>query len=285
MAARQLIVVFEEAGRMSTQQMQKPNSDQSLITFEDVSKFFSLPLSEAADILGVSTSVLKTICNDNGLERWPHRKYLAGKSIEDIKIEAAKEKSKAGLSKVDKQKSSAASNLSSSIGGSQSKDRPVAEPPRSQGSAQQSVSRNVYTWRSQSLLNSGFIIETSTGFDEFKYGFPSNGLSTHTNKWWGSGSPDDAFEDNPGDESETGQEEKHKSPEHVDNVNECKEKADGEGNCAVVVEPHKVTLSALRKQAAEEARKAVKLGIWKECGVDDLGKNPSVLLSQLFKNS
>ncbi|KAL9269927.1 hypothetical protein AKJ16_DCAP26439 [Drosera capensis] len=63
---------------------QKPNSEPSL-TFKDVSKFFSFPLSEAADILGVSTSTLKTICNENGRERWPQRKYLAEKSIEELR--------------------------------------------------------------------------------------------------------------------------------------------------------------------------------------------------------
>ncbi|GAB2246086.1 hypothetical protein Droror1_Dr00001579 [Drosera rotundifolia] len=251
---------------------QKLNSEPPL-TFEDVSKFFSFPLSEAADILGVSTSTLKAICNENGLERWPQRKYLAGKSIEDIKIEAAKEKSKAGLSKVDKQKNLSPSAVSSSAV-SQTKDKPsrtIAESPKSQGPAPPSGSKSVYTWRSQSLLNSGSIIDASTGPDEFKHGFPSSGLSIQTNKWWGSDTPDAVIDS-------------HHSHEHVDNANKSMEKVDSEGNPAADKQ-EQGSLSALRKQAVEEAREALKLGTWKEFGVDSLGKNECILLYRLFRNS
>lgn len=72
------------------------------LSFDDISKYFSLPLSDAANHLGVCVSVLKKICRDNGLDRWPYRKFLSGKSIEDIKKYAAREKSKelAELSKI-----------------------------------------------------------------------------------------------------------------------------------------------------------------------------------------
>lgn len=134
-------------------QQQQPNQSKPP-SWEAISKHFSLPLSDAANNLGTSlpsshiwtfkfqiiyfllifcviiragvcVSVLKKICRENGLDRWPYRKvsfcfcfcfsrflsviffygnlitpprlfqYLAGKSIEDIRRYAAREKIKA----------------------------------------------------------------------------------------------------------------------------------------------------------------------------------------------
>ncbi|EPS61739.1 hypothetical protein M569_13054, partial [Genlisea aurea] len=63
-------------------------------TYEEVFALFSLPLSDAAESLGVSPAVLKTVCYENGHVVWPFRKLVAGKSIEEIKKEAAREKDK-----------------------------------------------------------------------------------------------------------------------------------------------------------------------------------------------
>jgi len=38
------------------------------------------------------------------------------------------------------------------------------------------------------MLAYGLAIETSMCLDEFKFGFPSNGLSRSTYKWWGNAS-------------------------------------------------------------------------------------------------
>ncbi|CAA6665411.1 unnamed protein product [Spirodela intermedia] len=69
-----------------------PNA--SRLTFDDVAKHFNVPIAEAATALGVCSSVLKRICRENGVVRWPYRKFLAGKTVDDIKKDAAKEKSK-----------------------------------------------------------------------------------------------------------------------------------------------------------------------------------------------
>uniref|UniRef100_A0A453EL95 RWP-RK domain-containing protein n=1 Tax=Aegilops tauschii subsp. strangulata TaxID=200361 RepID=A0A453EL95_AEGTS len=44
------------------------------LSYEEISKLFSLPIAEAASILGVCTSVLKRICRTHGIVRWPYRK-------------------------------------------------------------------------------------------------------------------------------------------------------------------------------------------------------------------
>ncbi|GAB4856065.1 hypothetical protein Ancab_024705 [Ancistrocladus abbreviatus] len=266
---------------------QKSSSNQAL-SFEDISKFFSLPLSEAADILGVLPNALKTLCNENGLERWPHRKYLAGKSIEEIKIEAAKEKGKAlsGFSQVDRQRNNAimGSAVSSSLG-SQLKDkssRPASEISKSHGFTQQQGSRNAISYRSQNLPSQGLTVETSTCLDEFKHGFPSNGLSTYINRWWGGGTHDSAEKSE--DKFETGREEKCQSDEPIDDdVSKCREGAEGRVEKFLTDKQGTVSLSALRKRAVEDGQEALKLGVWKEYGVDKVGEKEKLLLYRLFR--
>ncbi|KAK2996235.1 hypothetical protein RJ639_025461 [Escallonia herrerae] len=80
-------------------------------SFDQVSKLFSIPLSEAADSLvcvagtnlknsadvknfhvaGVSAGVLKKICQENGLLRWPHRKEIKEKDVTNDALDEEKE--------------------------------------------------------------------------------------------------------------------------------------------------------------------------------------------------
>ncbi|GMH00070.1 hypothetical protein Nepgr_001909 [Nepenthes gracilis] len=246
---------------------QKSNLEQCL-SFEDVSKLFSLPLSEAADILGVSTSVLKTICNENGLERWPNRKYLAGKTIEEIKKEAARGKSKASSNAV---AGSAVSSLGSPLKGKTS--RPFVEMSKSLGFTQHLGNRK------------GLTVETSALLDEFKHGFPSNGLLISNFKWWGDGTPD-TREGRSEIDSETVQEDKCRSEEQVDDgVSECMKKAEVRVDKCFNDKQGTVSLTALRKQAVDEGRQALKLGVWKDHGFDSLEKKERILLYRLFRIS
>ncbi|KAK3446265.1 hypothetical protein EUGRSUZ_A01998 [Eucalyptus grandis] len=57
-------------------------------------------------------------------------------------------------------------------------------------SSQQPESKQGQSGQIQSVI-SGSLIKSLAVLDEFKYGFPSNGLSVTSNKWWGSGSPGD----------------------------------------------------------------------------------------------
>lgn len=283
---------------MSLGPNQKSSIDQS-VSFEDVSKLFSLPLSEAADILGVSSSVLKKLCNENGLQRWPHRQFLAGKSIEEIKKEAAELKSKAvgGISP----KSDVTTTSSTTTSpGSHIKDkspRSALEMSKSQGSTQEPGSKTTITWRTHHVLASGLASETNTFSDEFKYGFPSGGLSECTNRWWGnsfdgddtktSSKVEDASEVQADDgissmcEEKTNNATRESECHKQDEVSECN-KHDEVSECG---KQNEVSLSAVRKRALEEGKKALKFRALKKYGADKLGNEEKILLRRLYQTS
>ncbi|KAF2949380.1 hypothetical protein DAI22_01g102200 [Oryza sativa Japonica Group] len=99
----------------SEAQPQKPT--RVSLSYEEISKLFSLPIAEAASILGVCTSVLKRICRSHGIVRWPYRKLVSGKSGDDTKnAEREKAKGLLEISKVAKQKALSASGLSTVSG-------------------------------------------------------------------------------------------------------------------------------------------------------------------------
>ncbi|KAJ0112940.1 protein NLP4 isoform X2 [Pistacia vera] len=251
------------------------NSTQSL-SFDDVANYFSLPLSDAATHLGVCVSVLKKICRENGLDRWPYRKFLCGKSIEEIKKYAAREKYKqiAELSKLARQSAMQPQN------NNMSKLHGVSSPtnlPQQQGS------KNTVVGQPQVLLNASLTKGTMAP-DEFKYGFPSDGLSTATYKWWGSSSSDVNGSTNV-EEAET---------DEVDK-NQSEEKADGSATSIVgnkiSENVKKVTdidpqgsglLTAIRKRSVEEGKEALKLGLQKKYCVKKLGRKERLLLLRVF---
>eukprot|EP00699_Malawimonas_sp_californiana_P002226 EC716804.1.p1 GENE.EC716804.1~~EC716804.1.p1 ORF type:complete len:174 (+),score=22.81 EC716804.1:53-574(+) len=57
------------------------------IPFERVCRWFHVPISEAARQLGLCVTLLKRMCRQNGVERWPHKRQKNGRrgSISSIK--------------------------------------------------------------------------------------------------------------------------------------------------------------------------------------------------------
>ncbi|XVF60758.1 hypothetical protein PTKIN_Ptkin08bG0074000 [Pterospermum kingtungense] len=243
------------------------------LSFDDIADFFSLPLYDAASTLGVCASVLKKICRENGLDRWPHRKFLAGKSIEEIKRHAARERRKeiTELSKVHRQSNSQPQNN---------------EPSKSQGVAavpnlQQQGTKNIQIGQA---LNFGHqsLMTGMTMSDEFKYGFPSDGLSMTTNKWWGSNKSEG--HEVVVDEAETEGEDKNQSVEKPDDM--ANEKPDENGKLEDGVGAQgSGLLTAVRKRAVEEGREALKLGVYRGYGIKKLGRREASLLLRIFKSS
>lgn len=257
---------------------QNPNPNNHRLSFDDISNYFSLTLNDAASNLGVCTSVLKKICRDNGLDRWPYRKFLSGKSIEEIKRYAARERNKelAELSKIGRESGSQQSNKESKLQG-----------PAVPHNLQQQGSKTVQTGRPQNLFSMS-LTKGITTLDEFKYGFPLDGLSTASNKWWGSSSPD-GYEGIQGDGAVTNEDDKH----------QCEEVA-GDGSSIVIVDKEKCEggkegsnigpqgtglLTTVRKRTVEEGREALKLGVFRGYGVNKLGRRERTLLLRIFRSS
>ncbi|XP_015972157.1 uncharacterized protein LOC107495523 [Arachis duranensis] len=121
-------------------------------------------------------------------------------------------------------------------------------------------------------MNKGMTI-----MDEFKYGFPSQGLSTTSNKWWGSSDHDDSAGTN-GSRAECKLEESA--------AGEAEKVAYETGNAGSSEIPQGAALlMTVRKRAAEEGREALKLGVFQRNGVNKLGKREKTLLRRIFRSS
>lgn len=118
--------------------------------------------------------------------------------------------------------------------------------------------------RPQTVTNAT-LAKAITTSDEFKNGFPSEGLSTVSNKWWGSGSPDGY--DGASAEKGGGEiyEEKNVGP-----------KPQPQGTDL---------LTDVRKRAGEEGRERLKLGVVKGFRGKKLGNRDKALLLRIFKSS
>lgn len=48
---------------------------KSKVDFGEVKKLYDLPIKDAAEALGIGITYLKRLCRNNGVKRWPFRKY------------------------------------------------------------------------------------------------------------------------------------------------------------------------------------------------------------------
>jgi len=61
------------------------------ISFDELSKYFHLPINQVAKELGVCATILKKICRKNGIPRWPHRKIKSlDKMIANLEVNLSK---------------------------------------------------------------------------------------------------------------------------------------------------------------------------------------------------
>ncbi|KAJ1618039.1 RWP-RK domain-containing protein, partial [Pavlovales sp. CCMP2436] len=63
----------------SAEPQAKAASKYRQLTFEEVSRHFDLPLTQAAERLQVCATLVKRICRENGVMRWPQRKLQSFK--------------------------------------------------------------------------------------------------------------------------------------------------------------------------------------------------------------
>jgi len=61
------------------------------ICFDELAKYFHLPINQVAKELGVCATILKKICRRNGIPRWPHRKIKSlDKMIANLEVNLSK---------------------------------------------------------------------------------------------------------------------------------------------------------------------------------------------------
>ncbi|PKA62494.1 Protein RKD2 [Apostasia shenzhenica] len=251
-------------------------------SFEDVAKFFSIPIAEAASVLGVSDSVLKRICRQNGVLRWPYRKVLAGKTVEDIKKDAASEKTKEldelpnlAKDKVDFSKfvtfTSALSPTNSGNHCEKSAPALVQDTYKLQqgvsmaGQALQVQANKFMQYGLSALPQPIQPKNISTFMDEFQYGFPSKGLSSVSVKWWG---------DSRGE-----------GTKDTDKIHVIDDESNRDPKDISVVDEPSASLCSLRKRSVENGREALEVGISEGWSSYGLTKKQRLLLSKVFKSS
>ncbi|KAK9285063.1 hypothetical protein L1049_024248 [Liquidambar formosana] len=146
---------------------------------------------------------------------------------------------------------------------------------------QQQGNKNSQSGRPQNLPNTSLTKGITTSSDEFKYGFPSDGLSAVSYNWWGSGSPDGNGGFFFGDGAEVNEDDKHQSEELADEGAKP-ETGKGESN----IGPQGTgLLMTVRKRAVEEGREALKIGVVRGYGINKRGMRERTLLLRIFKSS
>ncbi|RRT41412.1 hypothetical protein BHE74_00025688 [Ensete ventricosum] len=122
-----------------------------------------------------------------------------------------------------------------------------------------------------------------TFMDEFKYGFPENGLSSASFKWWGISRIEETERTVPG-ESETTTE-KDDNQEVQDSSNEGEEPDSGADDNVIVTKPSAL-LCSLRRKSVEYGRESLKRGGISVAGIPHkLTKRQKLTLSQVFGSS
>ncbi|WOL02235.1 kinesin-like protein KIN-8A [Canna indica] len=263
-------------------QQQHPQS--GTLTFDEISKLFSLPIAEAAPILGVCTSVLKKICRDYGIVRWPYRKFLAGKTLEDIRRDVAKERTK---ELTDVSKSNQRNNISNVISipsGSSavsrttnpSQDSSIMQRVSVPGHASQLQGNRFMPngWPNTAQLSQSKNIPTF--MDEFKYGFPANGLTSTSVKWWGVSGQEDTERTVPA-ESTTEKDENKEVQEQSNG-----EEPDSGAEDSLTETKPSALLCSLRRKSVEYGRESLKRGISVACTPNKLTKRQKLTLTQIF---
>ncbi|KAK3011842.1 hypothetical protein RJ639_012904 [Escallonia herrerae] len=154
------------------------------------------------------------------------------------------------------------------------------------GIPQQQLNKTVQSGRPQDMYSSYMAKKPPASLDEFKYGFPSDGLSTASNKWWGNSIDGN---DNGRNGGENNQQDTRHSNELVDEGLDLLSSGigkSGNGTDESNIGPQGTgLLAAVREKAVEEGRKALKLGVYRCYGERRLSRTQRALLLGIFKSS
>ncbi|CAO2194404.1 unnamed protein product [Urochloa humidicola] len=256
-----------------------PKPTRVSLSYEEISKLFSLPIAEAASILGVCTSVLKRICRTHGIVRWPYRKLVSAKPGDDTKgPEREKAKELVDLSKVAKQKAftpSASSIVSSSTSQGAAKSQQGSSKTGQVSVSPPAGKQNVPV----SLAQGSQAKAIPSYMDDFKYGFPSSGLSHETMKWWGGSSDTDCAPTKDGGREAHG--EASKGMPDDDELDWGADEAETEADSTVTAEAS-AKLCSLRRKAVDDGRKLLNGDARRGQEFSRLNKRQKLALAQVF---
>ncbi|KAM0936785.1 putative transcription factor Nin-like family [Dioscorea sansibarensis] len=76
--------------------VERSAKDEKVITFEDVSRYFYMPITQAAKELNVGLTLLKKKCRELGIPRWPHRKMKSLQTLINNVQELGREEGNVG---------------------------------------------------------------------------------------------------------------------------------------------------------------------------------------------
>ncbi|CAM0880765.1 unnamed protein product [Alopecurus aequalis] len=282
---QQQLVVFQAPVAPPPQALPpvQPKPTRVSLSYEEISKLFSLPIAEAASILGVCTSVLKRICRTHGIVRWPYRKIVSGKAG-DTNAEREKAKELLELSKIAKQKAISPSTSSGAFQG---------VPKSQQGSATAKAGQVSGPGRQNAPNGSPSLFAVSqakdipTYMDDFKYGFPSSGLSRETLKWWGTDSHTEnaaAKDDAPEATEPTNEASKGMTDDELDwgaDEPEADADADADADGVATTDPS-ARLCSLRRKAAGDGRRLLNGDTGRVQQLCRLNKRQKIVLAQVF---
>lgn len=136
------------------------------------------------------------------------------------------------------------------------------------------------------MLHLSQIRNIPTFMDEFKYGFPTNGLSSLSNKWWGSGNSNSNSNSSPL-ESSAVKDESQESCELSNETSKCTmdDMADSGTEDSAATSVPSAVLCSLRRKALEDGRGLLKDGACNGCELHKLNKRQRLVLAQVFRSS
>lgn len=260
-----------------------PKPTKASLSYEEISKLFSLPIAEAASILGVCTSVLKRICRSHGIVRWPYRKLVSGKAGDDSKG-SDKEKAKELVESSKTAKQKAFSSFGPSAVSLSTSQGVVKSQQGSSKAGQTSVSLQAGKQNVSPILAHASQAKAIPSYmDDFMHGFPSCGLSCETMKWWGTSSDIDSAP------AKDGTHEAHESTTHdaskgmTDDdeldwgADEAEVEADGSDTAEASAQ-----LCSLRRKAVDDGRKLLNGDTRRGQEFYRLNKRQKLVLAQVF---
>ncbi|CAI9089023.1 OLC1v1023509C1 [Oldenlandia corymbosa var. corymbosa] len=200
---------------------------------------------------------------------------LLGKSIEQVKEETARERTKRlneGLKDSGRARDDT-NPAAASVQGLQLHNKPTSsnlDLLKSQTVMQPQGNKNLQVAVPQ-------VQHAET--DEFIFGFPSDGLSTVSYRWWGKNSSGGSMDSSLKSGKDTSVDSNSIASKTDGKDLQTKERDISTGS------PETGSLSSLRKRAAEEGREALKRGVHRRFDANKLDPAKTQVLQQIFKSS